>query len=123
MVDVRVDAAVGDETEEVDAGPPLLRPLECLGQRLVLEECTGLDRVVDALKVLEEDSPRPDRQVPDLGVAHLAFWETDGRPRGFQRRVRVAAPELVEDRRGGQLDPVTGTGRCAAPPVQDDQGY
>ena len=38
VVDVRVDAAVGDEPEQVDVAAALLRPPEGAGERRALEE-------------------------------------------------------------------------------------
>ena len=95
VVDVRVDAAVRDEAEQVD----VLAALERAEQRGVLEERAVLDRLVHADEILEEDAPGADRQVPDLGVAHLAVREADRGARRLELRVRVLAPEPVEDRR------------------------
>ena len=70
---MRVDAAVRDEPEQMD----VLAALEGAAQRGVLEELAGLDRPVHAHEVLEEDAARADRQVADLGVAHLALRQAD----------------------------------------------
>src|SRR5262249_28657810 len=78
-------------------------------------------RAVRSLEVLEEDPPRPDRQVPDLGVAHLALREADGLPGGRESRVRIARPQVVEHRGVGQLDRVPRPGRRDPPTVEDDQ--
>ena len=78
---------------------------------------------VHALQVLEEDPAGADRQVADLGVPHLPLRQPDGLAGGLQRRVRVLAPEPVEDRRAGELDRVAGPGRRAAPAVEDDERY
>ena len=82
VVDVRMDAAVRDEPEQMD----VLAALEGAAQDLVLEELAGLDRLVHAHEVLEEDPARADRQVPDLGVAHLTRRQADG----LARRDRAA---------------------------------
>ena len=114
---MRVDAAVGDEAEQVD----VLASLEGADERGVLEERPVLDRLVHAHQVLEEHATGADRQVPDLGVAHLARRKADRLAGCLERRVRVLGPEAVEDRRVGELDGVAGAGRSEAPPVQDDQ--
>ena len=75
MVDVRMDAAVRDEPEQMD----VLASFEGAAKSFVLEELAGLDRPVHPHEVLEEDAARADRQVPHLGVAHLALREADGR--------------------------------------------
>ena len=123
VVDVRVDAAVGDEPEQVDVSPALLRAPERGDERLVLEEAAVLDRAVDPLEVLVEDAAGADRQVADLGVAHLPGGQADGLARRGERRVRVVLPEPVEHRRVGELDGVPRSRRGDAPAVQDDERY
>ena len=66
-------------------------------------------------QVLLDDRARAQVEVADLGVAHLALGQPDGRAPGRQRRVRPALPELVEDRRVGQLDGVARAGLGASP--------
>ena len=120
---MRVDASFRDEAEEVHGAAAILRALEHGPQRRVLEERAVADGGVHALQVLEEDPAGSDRQMPDLGVAHLSGREPDGLTRCRERRVRELAPEPVEDRRSRQLDGVAGTGRSAAPAVEDDERY
>ena len=81
------------------------------------------DGGVHALQVLEEDPAGADRQVTDLGVAHLAGRQADRLAGRRQPRVRVLVPEPVEHRRAGQLDRVARPGRRAAPPVEDHERY
>ena len=88
VVDVRVDASVGDEAEQVDVPAALERP----AQGRALEERAVLDRLVHAHQVLEEDPAGADRQMADLGVAHLAGREADRLARRLQRRMRVPRP-------------------------------
>ena len=120
---MRVDAALRDEAEQVDGAAPLAGTLERGHERRVLEEGAVADSGVHALQVLEEDPAGADRQVTDLGVAHLTGRQADRLARGCERRVRVLAPEPVEDRRPRQLDRVAGPGRRAAPAVEDDERY
>ena len=119
VVDVRVDAAVRDEPEQVHAAAAL----EGRAQRGVLEERAVGDRAVDAHQVLVEPAPCADRQVPDLRVAHLPRRQARCLAGRIEGRVREVAPEAVEDRCVRQLDGVAGTGRRAAPPVEDDERY
>src|SRR5919106_3740277 len=123
MVDVGVDAAVGDEPEQVHVPAAFARTAKGAHESLVLEEGSGLDRAVDAHQVLEDDTSRPDRQVADLRVAHLARREADVLTGGAQDGVRVAGPERVEDRGVGELHRVAGPGRRAPPSVENDEGY
>ena len=66
MIDVRVDAPVGDEAEQMDVGPAPLRTLESSDESRIREERVVGDRAVHTLEVLIEDSSRADRQVADL---------------------------------------------------------
>ncbi len=119
VVDVRVDAAVRDEAEQVD----VLAAFERAAEDGVLEERAVLDRLVHADEVLEEDATGTDRQVADLGVAHLALREPDGGARRFELCVREIAPEPVEDGGVGELDSIPGAGRSDPPAVEDDERY
>ena len=103
--------------------PRSLRAAERRDERLVLEERPVGDGAVDALEVLVEHAAGADRQMADLGVAHLPGRQADRLAGGGEPRVRVLRPEPVEDRRVGELDRVPRPGRGAAPPVEDDERY
>ena len=123
VIDVRVDAALRDEAEQVHVAAPLPRPLERPDERRVLEDRAVPDGQVDPHQILEQDAARADREVADLGVAHLPGGQADCLTRGGEARVRVRRPEIVEDRRRGQLDGVPGAGWSEAPAVEDDERY
>ena len=89
VVDVRMDAAVRDEAQQVHA----LAALERARQHRALEERAVLDRLVHAHQVLVEPAAGADRQVADLAVPHLAGWQARRLARGLDRRVRELAPE------------------------------
>ena len=101
----------------------VLAALERAAEDGVLEERAVLDRLVHAHEILEEDATGADRQVPDLGVAHLAVRQPDRGARRFELRMREIAPEPVEDGRVGELDGVPGAGRRNPPAVEDDERY
>jgi hypothetical protein len=119
VVDVRVHTSVRHQAEQVDALPAL----EGGAQGLVLEQRAVADRAVDPLQVLVEDAARADRQVPDLGVAHLSVRQADCLARGDELRVRIVAPQPVEDGRVRELDGVARPRRRDAPAVEDDERY
>jgi hypothetical protein len=123
VIDMRVNAAVRDEPEEMDIPIALSRPLERASQRRILEERAVLDGLVYPHQILEDDATGSDRQVADLGVAHLPRRQPDGLPRSLQGRVRIAPPEPVEDGRLGKLDRVPRARRGATPAVEDDERY
>ena len=99
MIDVGVDAAVGREPEQVDVPASRARASNAPSSASFSKNDAVLDRRVDAHEVLVDDAARPDGQVADLGVPHLAGGRPDGLARGLERRMREAGPELVEDRR------------------------
>ena len=97
------------------------RTVERGEERRVLRERPVGDRAIHALEVLVEDPSRADRQVADLGVAHLAGREAHGLAGGFECAVRVLRPEPVEHGCVRELDRVPGPGRSDAPAVEDDE--
>ncbi len=117
-----VDAAVGDEAEQVQApARAVAGALAGLQQRLVFEEAAVGDGVVDPGQVLLDDRAGAEVEVADLRVAHLPVGEPDVAALGGELRVRVTLPEAVEDRRLGEGDRVAGAGLGQAPAVEDDQ--
>ena len=123
MIDVRVDASVGDEPEQVDPPAPLPCSVDCPAEGRILMERARTDGAVHPHQILVDDAARADREVADLGVPHLSVGQADRLARGGERRVRVARPEIVEDGRLGELDRVARPGWREAPAVEDDEGY
>jgi hypothetical protein len=117
VLERRVHPAVGDETDQVHA----LEALERRADRRVGPELAARHGLVDARQVLLDDGAGAEVQVADLAVAHLALGQPDGGAAGLELRVRVARPEVVEDRRARQVDGVAGPGRREAPAVEDHQ--
>ena len=101
----------------------VLATLEGTAERVVLEQLARLDGPVHPHEVLEQDAARADRQVPHLGVAHLALRQADGGARRGELGMRVVPPQPVEDGRLGELDRVTGARRRDSPAVEDDESY
>ncbi len=120
---MRVDAAVRYESEEVNVSPSFPRALEGAAKRGVLVERAVRDGQIDAHEVLEQDTTRADGEVADLRVAHLPVGKPDGAPGGGKGRAWEPFPQVVEDRRVGELDGVAGPGRGDSPAVEDDERY
>ena len=59
----------------------------------------------------------------DLGVAHLAVGQADGRTRGVDLRRGVDAPGALEERRVGERGRVAGAAGTEPEAVQDDQHH
>ena len=121
VIDVRVDAAVGDEADEVHVATARRGTVKCPEEGVVLEERAVLDRLAHAHEILEEQAARADREVADLRVAHLAVGKADRRARRGECRVWIPLPESVEHRRLGELDRVAGPRGRDPPPVEDDE--
>ena len=121
VVDVRVHAAVRHEPEQVDVAPALACTRERGDECLVLGERAVLDCAVHPREILEEDPPGADREVTDLGVAHLPSGQADCLARRGERPVRVPLEERVEHGRVGELDGVARAGWRDSPPVEDDE--
>ena len=118
----RVDAAVGDEAEEVEpSARALARTVAGGSKRLVFEEAAVGDRVVDPGEVLFDDGAGAEVEVTDLGVPHLALGEADVPPLGRELGVGKARPEPVEDGGLGERDGVAGPRLGDAPAVEDDE--
>src|SRR6185295_14828299 len=65
----------------------------------------------------------PEVEVADLAVAHLALGQADGLALRGERRVRIALPQVVEDRRVGQVDRVPRPGIGDSPSVEHDEAH
>ena len=117
VLEARMHAAVGHQAEQVHA----LGAGQRLSQHLVPRQRAVGHGVIDSREVLTHHGPRPEVEVPHLGVAHLAVGQADGAAAGGQLRMRVALPQLVEHRGVGQRDRVARPGRREPPTVQDDQ--
>src|SRR5579862_5221088 len=110
-------APVGDQAEQVNA-------FACgqgTSEDVVFRKASAFDRVVDQGQRLRDDGPRAQRQMPDLGVSHLARRQAHARATGLKLSVRAARPELVKNGRLRQRDCIAWTGRRDAPAVHYDQ--
>ena len=112
-----VHAAVGDEADEVHAR----RVLHGGPQDVVVGERPVLDGLADAREVLLDRRAGAEVEVSDLRVAHLALGQADRRAPRRQLAVRIALPEVVEDRRRRQRDGVARAVRRDPPAVEDDE--
>ena len=123
VLPARVDAAVGDEAEQVQAAagaaPGALAGGE---QRLVLEEAAVGDRVVDPRQVLLDDRAGAEVEVADLGVAHLPVGQADVAALG--RELRCAGKRSQSRSKTGVSASeiaLPGPGSAQPPAVEDDQ--
>src|SRR5581483_6766890 len=117
-----VDAAVGDQPHEMEttARPRAGGCTRGLEDAIVEEAAVG-DRVVDARQVLLDDRAGAQVEMPHLGVPHLAVGQADVAAAGREGAMGEAAPELVEHRRVGLADGVSGPRGREPEAVEDDQ--
>ena len=101
--------------------PPRSRARATPEERLVLVERAVRDRASTRIEVLVDDRARADRQVADLGVAHLPLGEPHRLAGRGELRVRVARPEIVEDGRVARARPRCPDRRRDPPAVEDHE--
>ena len=121
VVDVRVHAALRDEAEQVHRAAALAGATEGADERLVRHERPVLDGAGHADEVLVQDPPRPDREVSDLRVPHLAVRQPDRGTGCDELRRRVAATRSSNTGVARELDGVPRPGRSDPPPVEDHE--
>ena len=77
MVDIAVNAAVGQKTHDVEFFAVFLRAVHSVYERGIFKEIAVFDRLGYSGEFLIDYPARADIQVTDLAVAHLSFGETD----------------------------------------------
>ena len=76
MIDVGMDSAIGNQTEEMDIRVIFHRLLHCQSQGRVLKEAALADHFRDSGQFLVDYSARTDIGMSDLGISHLAFRQS-----------------------------------------------
>src|SRR3954464_11815148 len=74
---VAMHAPGGDEPHNVQRSAARPRQLDGCNESFVFVETAGFDFVVQAGEGLPDDTAGADREVPDLGIAHLALGQAD----------------------------------------------
>ena len=118
---VGVDAAVGEQPEEMELTPAFLRPLHGLHQRRNQVKGVGGNQRVDAGDVHLHNAARADVQVAHFAVAHLAVGQPDKVVRRVNQRVGKLAEQLVVCGLAGQRNGVVGSFSAITPSVKDGQ--
>ncbi len=122
---VRVDAAVGEQAEEMEGAVVLCGEVDGLEQDGIGVEGAVGDGGVDAGDVHADDAAGAEVEVADLGVAHLAVGQADEVVAGADESVGVVDEELVVDGLAGESDGVAVGLGAVAPAVEDgeDDGF
>lgn len=87
----------------------------------MLMEFTFAHGLVDAREFLIDDSSGADIEVTDFGVAHLAFWQSHRFTISDEFVVGVFLMEVIDERRIGLSEGVSGGYLAVPPSVEDDE--
>lgn len=90
-----------------------------LNERWIREKITVFNGFIDPHQVLKNDSAAAQGHVADFAVAGFAECHADGRPGCLQQHGWIVVDDLVERRRLGAQDRITGAGGRMAPSVQN----
>jgi len=119
MIDVRMDAAVADEAQQVQlARTAALHGFE--KQRLAEEFAAG-DEPIDARDVHLNDAAGAHIEVADLAIAHLPFGQADVRARSVNQGIREFLEQAVVIGFAGKRDGVALRLSAVAPAVEDGE--
>ena len=116
-----MDAAVAEQSQEVERAAPLLHGATQRDERRQSEEVARVDCLRDAHNVLRHHAPGAEIEVADFAVADLSFGESHGEPRRVEQRARRFRPETVPSGRVAELDGVARPAGPEAPAVEHDQ--
>ena len=96
MIEMGVDAAIGDESDEVEAFASGGR--DRLPEDLVFGEGTVADGEVDASEFLIDDTAGTEVEVADLGISHLTLGEANLETAGLESAPRIIPVQTIMDR-------------------------
>ena len=122
VIDVAVDAAIGQQAHEMQGAAPLPAVVHGLHESGVLEEVPGLDVPGDTGQVLEHHTACADVGVAHLAVAHLPLGQTHVQTGGLQAAAGAVPEDPVQIGLGGVGDGVARPRRGQAKAVHNDKG-
>ena len=124
VVDVGVDIAVGQQTDEVERTSALLDVSHEVLPGLSLEDLSALDRLADQGGTLVEDASAAHGVVADLTVAHVGVGrQSDSQSVGLELRPGVGRIERVEMLRHGGGNRVAILILAETDTVHDDEDH
>lgn len=94
--DVAVNAAIGEQPENMQRAVRFLDVLHRMVQRDIIEENPVIDGFGDAGELLIDDASGADIEVTDLGVAHLTLRQPDGQTACGKANVRIFGENRVQ---------------------------
>ena len=114
-------AAVRHQSQQMQRAVGIACFVNRISEDRILEEALIRNGIVDTYQILTQDLSATQRDMPDLGVAHLTDRQTDRGAGGFQYRMRMVREILIQLRGARLLDRVVGFTWIDAESVQDDQ--
>ena len=118
---VAVHAAIGEQTEDMQARPILLCVVHRLQECFVFKETAALDFLRDPDQILVHDPAGTYIQMTHLGTAHLSVWETNGQAAGITLREGVFLHQPIHYRRICQRDGIVFRLLTQAIAIEDQQ--
>ena len=119
VINVAVNAAVGQQAHQVQGGTVLLAVFHRAQQGRVFKKVPVLNRLGDAGQLLVDDAARTDVGVANLRVAHLPVRKADIKAGSADLGVGVLGKIFVEVRLFGGMDGVAVVGVVDAETVED----
>ena len=118
---IRVHAAIGKQSEEMQPAATGARILHGREQNGVRKEFAILNHQLDAGTVHVHDASGTDVEMADFAVAHLSVGQADVVAAGLNQRVGIFAQQAVVVGLAGQGDGVGFGLGAVAPAVENDQ--
>ena len=107
MCIVAVNAAVGEQTPDMEVGVVLLAVLDSAEELFVLKEDAVLDILCDESEVLVDDTAGTDVHVTYLGVTHLSVRKSYSKSGSISELIRALCHQLIHNGCVSHLDGVT----------------
>src|SRR5215470_13964026 len=121
MINVRVDAALGEQSKNVQASFTAARMLHGREQNGVAEELAILDHQVDARDVHVNDAPGTDVEMADLAITHLAVGQADIVSAGLDERVGILVQQAVVIGLASKRNGIGLGFGAVSPAIEDDE--
>src|SRR4051812_48493329 len=118
---LRVDTAIGNEPEQMQAPLASARLLHGLDQHRVGEKFAVLDHQVDAGDVHVHNSAGADVEMPNLAVSHLSFGQSDKWSAGMNQRVGIFTQQAIIGGLAGEGDGIGFGFGAVSPAIENDE--
>ncbi len=121
MLLLRVNAAIGDQAQQMQGASLFAGVLQRLHDHRMAEKFAGANQIVNACDVHVHHAARADVQVTDFAVAHLAIRQTDEVIRSVKQTMRILRQEFVVSRLTRQCYRIGEALRTITPAIQNGE--